>query len=474
MRGLPGFDSNEALTWPYNQYDQPSQRPNPANDPPLVRYIAHEVEAAVLYNRFTMENPFTGEIWSMAPIIQSPSLPPWNNDYIDVFDWMFSQRKPGAPDAPGGLRARAGDGMVILRWNAPANDGGHPVTGYKVWYGDETPVTVDASTHEYTFTGLANGQAYTFKVVAINEKGGSAAASVRATPQKGSEPVVVTPGGDSGGGAVENGGTEPDAADTEQDAESPESSYTLNTPADQPAVTDADGNTILPGGGEVVTRNGTRIHLPAGSAIDAGGTIVIGSGGATVNFESGLSLNIREGAEIALNDETAAGFDIVSSHPFHDVDEDAWFHGYVNAAYTFGLFNGTSSETFSPGTPMTRAMFVQVLANLENVDRSRYTGARFRDVPGGKWYTAAVGWAAENGIVHGVGADRFNPDALLTREQMITILYNYLKFKGYAVPQSLAQFFADDAIFGSDGTVTRAEAAAVFVKIIEYLASAKG
>jgi len=128
------FDSNEALTWPYNQYDQPSQRPNPENNPPLVRYIAHEVEAAVLYNRFTMDNPFTGETWSMAPIIQSPNLPPWNNDYTDVFDWMFSQRKPGVPDAPGNLTATVGDRRVTLKWTAPASDGGKPITGYKVWY----------------------------------------------------------------------------------------------------------------------------------------------------------------------------------------------------------------------------------------------------------------------------------------------------------------------------------------------------
>ncbi|WP_307203481.1 OmpL47-type beta-barrel domain-containing protein [Paenibacillus harenae] len=81
------FESNEALTWPYNQFDQPSQRPNPANTPALPDYIAHEVEAAVLYNQITMGT------WSIAPTAQSSNLPAWNNDYTDVFDWMFAQRK---------------------------------------------------------------------------------------------------------------------------------------------------------------------------------------------------------------------------------------------------------------------------------------------------------------------------------------------------------------------------------------------
>jgi predicted peptidase len=468
------FDSNEALTWPYNQYDQPSQRPNPENNPPLVRYIAHEVEAAVLYNRFTMDNPFTGETWSMAPIIQSPNLPPWNNDYTDVFDWMFSQRKPGVPDAPGNLTATVGDGRVTLKWTAPASDGGKPITGYKVWYDDEKPVTVGPSAYEYTFTGLTNGVAYTFKIVAVNEKGESAAASVTATPTSSYIPVIINPGSNDG---------------------TSQKPYTVNTPADKPAVTDEEGNTTLPGGGEILTKSGIRIRVPAGTTIDANGKVAIGPGGATVSFESGLSLDIREGAELVLDEESALGLTVVSGNPFRDVDGNAWFYDYVNAAYTFSLFDGTSSTSFSPGVPMTRAMFIQVLANLENVDRSGYSNTRFRDVAVGKWYTAAVGWASENGIVNGTNADRFDPDAPITREQMIVILYKYLQYKGIEIPQSQDRSFADESkispwaleaakalqgidivtgkggnLFDPKGTATRAEAAAVFVRLIEYLA----
>ena len=475
------FESNEALTWPYNQYDQPSQRPNPDLDPPLLDYIAHEVEAAVLYNRFTMDNPHTGGIWSIAPTAQSPNLPPWNDDYTDLFDWMFSQRRPGVPDAPGGLTAVAGDGKVTLKWTAPAYDGGKPILGYKVWYDDESPVPVDASTYEYTFTGLNNGQEYTFKVVAVNEKGDSAAASVKATPRRSSYPVIIIPGG---------GGTGQDT-----DSELP---YTLKTPEGSPAVKDQNGNTILPGGGEIVTGSGIRILAPAGTTIAPDGEIVIGSGGAAVIFESGLSLNIRAGAKLVPDEMSALGFSVASGGPFRDVDENAWFYRHVVTAYTFGLFNGTSSATFSPGTSMTRAMFVQVLANLEQVNRSGYRNTRFKDVADRQWYTAAVAWAAETGIVNGVGADRFDPHAPITREQMIVMLYNYMKSKGYAIPQGQGRPFADEGkispwaleavhalqslniitgrngnLFDPKGVASRAEVAAVFVRLIEYLAQTR-
>ncbi|WKL00974.1 fibronectin type III domain-containing protein [Paenibacillus amylolyticus] len=159
------FESNEVLTWPYNQFDQPNLRPNPANTPVLADYIAHEVEAAVLYNQITMGN------WSIAPTAQSSNLPAWNNDYTDVFDWMFSQRKPVVPGAPSGFMATAGDGQVTLSWTAPADDGGSAILGYKVWYGNVTQVTLGATETKYTFKNLTNGQGYSFKIVAGEREG---------------------------------------------------------------------------------------------------------------------------------------------------------------------------------------------------------------------------------------------------------------------------------------------------------------
>ncbi|WP_336773545.1 S-layer homology domain-containing protein [Paenibacillus sp. MMO-58] len=472
------FESNEALTWPYNQFDQPSQRPNPDNTPALPDYIAHEVEAAVLYNQITMGT------WSIAPTAQSSNLPAWKNDYTDVFDWMFAQRKTDGPGAPGGFKATAGDGQVTLSWTAPADDGGSAISSYKVWYGSETLVTLGAAETQYTFTGLTNDQGYTFKIVAVNAKGEGAEISATATPTKPTTPSVPNPSGGNSG----NTGTGTVAGS--------KSNYTVNTPKDKPAVTDKNGNTTLPGGGEIATKGGTKIKVPEGTTIDSNDKATIPAGkSAKVTLPGGMSLNIHEGTELVFDDDTRLGFLVMSGNPYKDVNMDDWYYSYVNLAYTYGLFNGTTSTTFSPGTSMTRAMFVQVLANLENVNRSSYTSSRFSDVTDGQWYTAAVEWAAESGIVNGINADLFDPNSTMTREQMLVILYNYMKYKGYKILESQSKSFADESeisswalkavqalqdigivsgkpnnLFDPKATATRAEVATIFVRFVEYLA----
>ena len=66
--------------------------------------------------------------------------------------------------------------------------------------------------------------------------------------------------------------------------------------------------------------------------------------------------------------------------------------------------------------------------------RARAEGTNtFDDVPNGAWYTDAVTWAAENGVVAGIGNGRFDPDGSVTREQTAVILFNYAQSKGYDV-----------------------------------------
>ncbi len=109
---------------------------------------------------------------------------------------------------------------------------------------------------------------------------------------------------------------------------------------------------------------------------------------------------------------------------FTDVKSGAWYYAAVDFAVKKGLFNGTSPTTFAPDTPMTRAMLVTVLWRYENVPKPAGS-ASFTDVAGGKWYTDAVLWAAENGIVNGVGGGSFDPMGKVTREQMAAILFRY-------------------------------------------------
>lgn len=72
---------------------------------------------------------------------------------------------------------------------------------------------------------------------------------------------------------------------------------------------------------------------------------------------------------------------------------------------------------------MTRAMLVTVLWRSAGSPNEGTNG--FTDVPADQWYTQAVAWAAQNGIVNGVGNNKFDPDAKITREQLAAVLYRY-------------------------------------------------
>ncbi len=130
---------------------------------------------------------------------------------------------------------------------------------------------------------------------------------------------------------------------------------------------------------------------------------------------------------------------------FTDVKPGAWYYTAVDYAVSEKLFSGTSSNTFSPNTPMTRAMFVRVLGNKANVDPEDYPGSYFLDVPKGTWYTPYVQWAAGHEIVNGTGGGKFSPNQSVTREQMALILYNYAKTTGcdLTAPTGQLEKFSD-------------------------------
>lgn len=115
---------------------------------------------------------------------------------------------------------------------------------------------------------------------------------------------------------------------------------------------------------------------------------------------------------------------------FTDVPEGAWYGDAVGWACSEGYMNGTSESRFSPDSQPTRAMLVTILWRLEGRPGSDPSGLPFTDVDAGSWYGEAVAWAWENEIVNGVSKDSFAPGLALTREQIATILYRYIKYTG--------------------------------------------
>ena len=115
---------------------------------------------------------------------------------------------------------------------------------------------------------------------------------------------------------------------------------------------------------------------------------------------------------------------------FADLDPAAWYHDGVHFALQSGLMQGTGHEKFSPDVNVTRAMLVTMLYRMEGEPEAAGLANPFGDVAEGKWYTDAVLWAAENGLVQGNGKGKFAPNDALTREQLAAILYRYTQSKG--------------------------------------------
>ena len=112
---------------------------------------------------------------------------------------------------------------------------------------------------------------------------------------------------------------------------------------------------------------------------------------------------------------------------FSDISKNAWYYDAVQQAYNNKWFMGTSANKFSPDATMTRGMFVTVLGRFANA--SGTPSNKFEDVPANAYYAGFVAWAAEQGIVSGISDMKFAPDSAVTREQLAVMVYNYLKFK---------------------------------------------
>lgn len=128
-------------------------------------------------------------------------------------------------------------------------------------------------------------------------------------------------------------------------------------------------------------------------------------------------------------------------NPFRDVTESDWFYDDVRFANQNGLFNGVEKDLFAPEEPMTRGMLVTVLWRL-NGETAPKTATTFTDVDANAYYADAVAWAAESGVVNGIGGNKFDPEGNVTREQIAAILFRYAAFKGVdtAARANLATF----------------------------------
>ena len=111
---------------------------------------------------------------------------------------------------------------------------------------------------------------------------------------------------------------------------------------------------------------------------------------------------------------------------FTDVSKDHWAYDAITEAVAAGYFKGVSDTAFDPEGTLTRAMLVTVLARAAGAETDDNASTGFSDVAVGTWYTGAVAWAAENGVVTGDGDGTFAPDRAATRQETATIFLRLL------------------------------------------------
>ncbi|WP_458861825.1 S-layer homology domain-containing protein [Acidaminobacterium chupaoyuni] len=141
---------------------------------------------------------------------------------------------------------------------------------------------------------------------------------------------------------------------------------------------------------------------------------------------------------------------------FGDIPAKAWYHDDVNYVVDHGYFNGMSENAFSPDANMTRAMFVTVLARLDGASVGDNVSP-FNDVAAGAWYAGEVKWASENGIVNGVGDNKFAPDHSVSRQEMAALMMRYI---AYYTAKNKVTFKAT----GSSAAFTDADSVADYAK----------
>lgn len=136
-------------------------------------------------------------------------------------------------------------------------------------------------------------------------------------------------------------------------------------------------------------------------------------------------------------------------NPYRDVRSTAWYYEDVAYVTQNKLMVGTSTMMFSPNAVMSRAMLVMVLYRMNGSPSVAGMTAPFTDVPSGQWYTDAVIWAYNCGVVDGTSPTQFAPAQNVTREQMTKMFYGYAEFMDY---NTMA--VADLSAFADGGSVS--------------------
>ena len=157
--------------------------------------------------------------------------------------------------------------------------------------------------------------------------------------------------------------------------------------------------------------------------------------------ENGMVRTMSRSGKVTITAKTKEGYYTASAEvmvgssqlPFSDVGLSSWYYSSVEYVYNNGLMTGLNESTFGPGENLARAQLAVILYRLSGSPEVAYEDI-FPDVPDGQWYTDAVIWAQEKGIVTGYSdSGTFKPGNNINRQEITTMMYRYAKYQGYSL-----------------------------------------
>ena len=164
-----------------------------------------------------------------------------------------------------------------------------------------------------------------------------------------------------------------------------------------------------------------------------------------------------------------SGVTLLAASGFADIGTESVCQQDVLFCTDAGLMTGTGKDTFSPDTPMTRAMLVTVLWRMAGSPPAQGTGG-FTDLKAG-WYRQAAVWGAQNGVVAGTGAGTFSPDKPVTKEQAAALLIRFARMQGVTIPAGAAPVYVAKCSAWAQADVQAAYAASILDSFSACLAA---
>lgn len=382
-----------------------------------------------------------------------------------------------------------------------------PTGGEVYWLSSDTSVvTVDRATGK--LTAVAPGSAQVTVAAVLGEADDSVTVWV----------TKPNSGGGGGGGGSSSGSSStvttknPDGSVTKTVTNKRTGTVTVTTTAKDGTKTmvetTKDGTVTKtvtdPKGGKVtavtkssntatITLSGGKtqavVELPVKAGVGTVAVIVHADGTeeiikTTVPAEEGVKVLVNKNVTIQFKD---------NAKTFTDIPANSWAKDAIDFVSARGIFKGTSETTFTPTQEIDRAMMATLLFRL--ADGKAEGKNTFADVLEGTWYTDSVLWANANGIVTGYDNGAFGPTDVVTREQMAVMFYRYAKLLDMdtTVKGDLGKFTdmaaasdwaveamtwcvgaglmngTSDTTISPNGTASRAEVAAMLMRIVELM-----